>query len=149
MKRGEPHQTQNPKFAIRNAMTSRNQIVLALFALILLVFAARAYFANRSQPQLSSSREVFQTVDALFTAVTAHDSQRVADCRQRLAQYKDRGSLPAAAARRLDRIISLAQSGDWTTAARGLYDFMQGQQRKAASADAGPKLTAMHSRKAG
>src|SRR2546430_5039069 len=110
-------------------MTNRNHLILAVLSVLLIALSARLYFAYRSQPQLPASAEVFQTVDALFTAVTAHDMRRLADCQQRLAKYKDRGSLPRAAAHRLDRIIALAQSGDWTTAARRLYDFMQAQQR--------------------
>src|SRR5439155_22874535 len=106
----------------------------------------RLWFAYRSQPQLPASAEVFQTVDALFTAVTAHDTRRLADCQQRLNRYKDRGSLPASAAHRLDRIISLAQSGDWTTAAHRLHHFMQAQQRKALPANSGRQLTAMNPR---
>jgi hypothetical protein len=127
-------------------MTSRTQLIVAIIGLLLLALTARFYFAYRSQPQLPASAEVFQTVDALFTAVTAHDTQRLADCQQRLAKYKDRGSLPSAAAQRLDRIISLAQSGDWTTAAHRLYDFMQAQKRTGEPAAPHPQLTAMNPR---
>lgn len=127
-------------------MTPRTKLTLSILCLLIVAFAARLYFGYRSQPQLPPSPEVFQTVDALFTAVTAHDSQRLADCQQRLAKYKDRGSLPPAAAQRLDRIISLAQSGDWTTAAHRLYDFMQAQKRNGERAAPRPQLTAMNPR---
>src|SRR5436305_14936227 len=106
-------------------MTSRKHLILAFLGILLIALSAGLYFSYRSQPQLPASAEVFQTVDALFTAVTAHDTQRLADCQTRLVNYKDRGTLHASAAHRLDRIISLAQSGDWTTAAHRLYDFMQ------------------------
>jgi len=127
-------------------MTSRTQITLALLGLVVVALAARFYFGYRLQPQLPPSPEVFQTVDALFTAVTAHDSQRLADCQQRLAKYKDRGCVPLAAAQRLDRIISLAQSGDWTTAAHRLYEFMQAQKRNGEPTPPRPQLTAMNRR---
>jgi hypothetical protein len=127
-------------------MTPRTKLTLSILSLLLLALAARLLFGYRSQPQLAASPEVFQTVDALFTAVTAHDNQRLADCQQRLAKYKDRGSLPAAAAQRLDGIISLAQSGDWTTAARRLYDFMQAQRRLGDPAAPRQRLTAMNAR---
>jgi len=113
-------------------MTTRNKIALSVLMVLALLLTTRVYFSYRAQPQLPASDEVYNTVDALFTAVTAHDSQRLASCQQRLETYKDRGSLPAAAARRLDRIIALANSGDWATAARQLYDFIHAQQRKAA-----------------
>ncbi len=125
-------------------MTSRNQLILTFLGVLLLALTARLYFTYRAQPQLPSSPEVFQTVDALFTAVTAHDSQRLANCQQRLAQYKDHGSLPPAAAQRLDRIISLAQSGDWTAAAHRLYDFMQAQKRTGDRAAPRQQLTSMN-----
>lgn len=127
-------------------MTPRSKIALTLLCLVLLALAARLWYGYRSQPQLPANDEVFKTVDALFTAVTAHDTRRLADCQQRLAKYKDRGALPAAAAKRLDRIIGLAQSGDWTAAAHRLYDFMQAQQRKLPAPDSKPSLTAMNSR---
>jgi hypothetical protein len=113
-------------------MPPRNQLAIAILGLVLIAIAARTYFGFRSAPQLPASDEIYNTVDALFTAVTAHDSQCLASCQQRLEAYKDRGSLPAAAAQRLDRIIALANSGDWTAAAHQLYDFIQAQQRKAA-----------------
>ncbi len=127
-------------------MTPRNKLSLSILGLLLVGVATRLYFTFHSQPQLASSPEVFQTVDALFTAVTAHDNQRLADCQQRLAKFKDRGSLPAVAAQRLDRIISLAQSGDWNAAAHRLYDFMQAQKRNGDSAPPRSQLTAMNPR---
>jgi hypothetical protein len=147
-----PSQVENPQSAIYNpqskipAMSPRNRLLLALAALALLALTARLYFANRSQSQLASSPEVFQTVDALFTAVTAHDATRLADCQRRLADFKNRGSLPAAAAKRLDRIISLAESGDWPTAAHRLYDFMQAQTRTTAPSRSHQQLTAIQPR---
>jgi hypothetical protein len=113
-------------------MTTRNKIALSVLVVFALLLVARAYITYRAAPQLPPSDDVYNTVDALFTAVTAHDSQRLALCQQRLASYKDCGSLPAAAAKRLERIIALANSGDWTAAARQLYDFIQAQERKAA-----------------
>jgi hypothetical protein len=125
-------------------MTSRTKITFTVLGMLLLALAARLWYGSRSQPQLAPSDEVFQTVDALFTAVTAHDSQRLSDCQQRLTKHKDRGSLPPAAAQRLDRIISLAQSGDWTAAAHRLYDFMQAQKRLGEPAAPRQQLTAMN-----
>jgi len=125
---------------------SSSKLTLSLLALLLLALAGHLWYGYRSQPQLPPSPEVFQTVDALFTAVTAHDSQRLADCQQRLATYKDRGSLPPAAAQRLARIVSVAQSGDWTTAAHRLYDFMQAQKRAGQPLPPRPQLTALNPR---
>ena len=121
-------------------MPSRNKLAITILGLAIIAIAARAYFVFHSAPQLPASDEVYSTVDALFTAVTAHDSQRLATCQQRLESFKHRGSMPSAAAKRLDRIIAIANSGDWTAAAHQLYDLIQAQQRKAASAPR-PQMT--------
>jgi hypothetical protein len=88
----------------------------------------------RSPPQLPPDAEVFKTVDALFTAVTAQSDTHLTACEQRLAAYKERGLLPPAAAKRLERVIATARAGEWREAAERLYDFMQGQRRQAAAA---------------
>ena len=131
----------------KNAPATRSRILLfSLGSLVVGVVLLLLFVYLGRPPQMGADEEVFRTVDALFTAVTAHDNQRLADCQQRLSKYKDRGSLPPAAAQRLDRIISLAQSGDWTTAARRLYDFMQAQRRLGDPAAPRQRLTAMNAR---
>ena len=124
-------------------MSTTKKTLLAILSLMLIAVAIRGYYALHSQPQLPASDEVFKTVDALFTAVTAHDTHRLTLCQQRLEQYKQRGSLTGAAAKRLDGIVAVAQSGDWESAARRLYDFMQAQRRDAPVAPAKPVATAM------
>jgi len=110
-------------------MTSRTRIGLAVLALLGVVIGLRAWWAFRSPPQLPPSDEVFKTVDSLFTAVTARDEGKLVACEQRLTKYKERGLLPAAAAKRLDRVISAARGGQWESAAHQLYTFMLGQRR--------------------
>ena len=51
---------------------------------------------------MGADEEVFTTVDALFTAVTAHDEKLLGDCEQRLHAYRDAGKLPGDAADYLD-----------------------------------------------
>src|SRR5262245_3565185 len=110
-------------------MHSRNKIVLAVLGVLVVVGAARIWLGRGSQPQLPPSEEVFKSVDALFTAVTARDEQRLAQCQQRLNDYKQQGLIPAASSKRLERAIERARAGEWESAARGLYEFMQGQRR--------------------
>jgi hypothetical protein len=114
-------------------MTSRSKLGLIILAVLSVAVAARAWWTSRSQPQLPASDEVFKTVDSLFTAVTARDSQHLAACEQRLQGFRQRNLLTAAAARRLERAIDAAKSGEWEAAARQLYIFMQGQRRDAPS----------------
>ncbi|HVV99497.1 MAG TPA: hypothetical protein VHB77_04115 [Planctomycetaceae bacterium] len=83
----------------------------------------------QSPPQLGHDEEVFQTVDALFTALTSRDPQRLDDCVQRLQFQRETGRLPVRAARSLDRVIAQAQRGEWRSAAEQLYRFILGQRR--------------------
>jgi hypothetical protein len=129
-------------------MTIQKVSLLALGLLVALI-AGRFALGFRSQPQLSASDDVFKTVDSLFTAVTAKDLTRLTECQQRLAEHQARGSLPAAAARRLSRIVAAAQAGEWESAAQRLYDFMQGQRRDRTVGASPPRATAMNKPAAG
>jgi hypothetical protein len=81
-------------------------------------------------PQMGTSEEVFNTVDALYTAVRTRDEKRLGECDQRLKAYRDQGKLPANAADSLDSIIQKARSGSWQVATERLYDFMLAQRRE-------------------
>jgi hypothetical protein len=76
--------------------------------------------------------QVFNTVDALYTAVRNHDEARLGQCERRLAAYRDAGKLPAAAGDYLDGVIAEAKDGNWDSATRSLYDFMLAQRREGA-----------------
>jgi hypothetical protein len=86
----------------------------------------------RAPPQIGGDDDVFLTVDALFTAITARDEKLLGASQARLATYQAAGKLPDAAARELDRLAVQAKSGDWRGAAERLYAFMQGQRREGA-----------------
>ena len=79
-------------------------------------------------PQIGTDEAVNKTVDALFTAVTTKDLQRLDSCEQRLKGYQSEGRLPTGPARILDGIIQQARAGKWDPAARRLYDFISGQR---------------------
>lgn len=81
-------------------------------------------------PQIGTDRDVFNTVDALFTALTSRDESRLDDCESRLITAADEGRLPTRPARFLDGVIQQARDGKWEPAARRLYDFMYGQHAK-------------------
>lgn len=93
---------------------------------LLLVFVIRWLM---SPPQMGTDEEVFNTVDALFTAVTSKDLKRLEDCENRLRSYREEGKLPPAAAKNLDSIITRARAGQWKPAAEQLYGFMYAQKR--------------------
>jgi hypothetical protein len=82
------------------------------------------------KPRIGQDEEVFKTVDALFTAVTARDEKRLADCERRLLTLKDAGRLPPEASAYLDNVIRKARAGRWEPAAQSLYDLMRAQRRE-------------------
>ena len=73
---------------IDSANNSRQKrfAILALAATVVAVFL---WIKLRSHPQMGPDEEVFRTVDALFTAVTAREPKLVADCELRLIHLKE------------------------------------------------------------
>ncbi len=110
-----------------NRNTVAVYVLLGLVAVAVLA-AVIAYF-NRPA-QIGASEEVFNTVDALYTAVRNRDEKRLTECEQRLTGYRDAGKLPADAADELSSIITKARGGSWDSAAERLYDFMRAQRRE-------------------
>jgi hypothetical protein len=101
------------------------QLGLGVLALASLIWLAQFFLAP---PQIGPDETVFQTVDALFTALTTKDLTRVEDCERRLREAQAAGTLPAPAAARLEGVIGQAREGEWEPAAKRLYDFMLGQR---------------------
>lgn len=122
-------------------MLTNNRPLVVFVALGLLatvgVVVLFAYF--RAPPQMGADAEVFRTVDALFTAVTAQDEKLLDQCEQRLRACHEAGKLPPAAWSRLDGVIQTARAGRWRPAAETLYDFMKGQRREGSHDDGGGK----------
>lgn len=81
-------------------------------------------------PQIGTDEAVFNTVDALFTAVTTKDNKRLEQCASRLVEYRRAGKLPEASAELLDSIIAEARKGEWKPAAERLYEVMLSQRRE-------------------
>ena len=93
----------------------------------------------RSQPQLGPDEEVYNTVDALYTAVRNRDTQQIGKCESKLNHYRETGKLPAGAAEKLAGIVSKALGGSWDTAAERLYEFMAAQKRETFSSHSASK----------
>jgi hypothetical protein len=123
-------------------MNTARKTIVTICCVLAVAVAIRGWFALRSQPQLPASDEVYNTVDALFTAITAHDQARLTACEQRLTKYESAGHIPAAAAKRLTSVINSARAGEWDSAARRLYDFIQGQRREISAISKTPARTA-------
>lgn len=105
-------------------------LFLSLAGLAALVAVIAIWLCNRSEPQMKYDSEVFNTVDALFTALTSRNPDRLAACHQRLTHYQAEGRLTAPVATTLNQIITQAQNGEWEDAAKRLYAFMLGQRRE-------------------
>jgi hypothetical protein len=113
-----------------NKLTPRQACCVVGGVCLTLVVTTWALFLwwNRP-PQLGPDDEVFKSVDALFTAITARDEKLLADCQRRLRTLKDAARLPTDASTYLDRIIKKARDGNWESAAERLYDYMRAQRR--------------------
>jgi hypothetical protein len=107
----------------------RTRVGLLALGVIAVGVMAVVLWNLRPTPQIGTDHDVFNTVDALFTAVTARDERQLGECERRLGSYRESGKLPAAAADELDAIIRKARSGSWQSAAERLYDFMKAQRR--------------------
>jgi hypothetical protein len=83
-----------------------------------------------SPPQMGADEDVFTSVDALFTAVTARDEKLLGQCEQRLLNLQDAERLPDTAWSYLDGVISMAHANRWDSAAERLYRFMLAQRRE-------------------
>ncbi|WP_435009394.1 hypothetical protein P12x_000647 [Tundrisphaera lichenicola] len=80
-------------------------------------------------PQIGVDREAFQTVDALYTAVSLRDPRLVEDCRGRLVKLREADKLPEPASKDLEAIIEETRGGEWEPAQLRLSRFMEGQRR--------------------
>jgi len=114
-------------------MDQRRWLVLLVGSLAVVGIIALLVVYSQRPPQLGADDRVFRTVDALFTAVTAHDENLVRQCEQRLHACRDDGKLPPKAAAYLDRVIAKSRDGHWDLAAKSLYDFMTAQRRETAA----------------
>ena len=121
------------------AGTSRERVVLFAVLGLGAILAVVALVAWNRTPQLGTDEDVFRTVDALFTAVTARDEKLLSQCEQRLKAHRAAGKLPADAGDALDRIVAKARSGSWEAAAERLYDFMKSQKREGAAEPPPPR----------
>ena len=79
-------------------------------------------------PQLKYDDQVFRSLDAMFTAVTARSNSKLNDCGHRLETLHDEGRIPEAAWNRISKCRELAHRGEWDTAARSLYQLIESQR---------------------
>ncbi|WP_020470536.1 hypothetical protein [Zavarzinella formosa] len=103
---------------------------LALAGLAGLVIIVLLVSWWRRPPQMGVDDKVFQTVDALYTAVRSENPSRVTQCEERLKGYFEKGLLPKPAFVFLMDVIARTKRGEWEPATKRLYDFMLAQRRE-------------------
>ena len=91
---------------------------------------ALAAFAGCGGPaQIGADPEAFKAVDALYTAVSLREPDRVDRCMATLASLRDAGKLDRGPWEDLEGIAAEAKSGSWEPAQSRLARFMRGQTR--------------------
>lgn len=111
---------------------NRARVAWAVLGVLAVGVVVALVLSLRTPPQMGPDAEVFDTVDALFTAITARDEKRLGECEARLRAHRDAGKLPPKAAAHLDDIVAAARKGKWASASERLYDFMAAQRRDGA-----------------
>src|SRR5262249_13868290 len=102
---------------LRRKLAVESGGVLAMIGIALVIWSCLP------SPKLQAEENVFNTVDALFTALTCRDRARLDACERRLKDYHDDGRMSDAVARTRESIIQLARDGKWEPAAKELYVF--------------------------
>lgn len=100
---------------------TRQRIAAGLIGVALIVGGCGA-------PQIGPDEEAFKTVDALYTAVSAHDAPQLERCEADLKRLQSEGKLPEDAYRSLDSVVVDARARRWEPARQRLRDFMLAQR---------------------
>jgi hypothetical protein len=90
------------------------------------------YIGWSRPPQVGGNKESLKVVEALYTAVSSHNLERLAQCEEQLRTLRDDGKLPRPPADYLDGLIRTARGGNWRGATRKIFDFMRAQRREGA-----------------
>jgi hypothetical protein len=99
-----------------------------MFSVVLMMISFTMIACGRPA-QIGADKDVFNAVDALFTAVSLRDPTLVDQCETRLNELKSQGKLPDAASKSLASIIEEARRGEWEPSQERLRKFMLGQRR--------------------
>ena len=100
--------------------TRRNYLLALGFAVVLLgLFQAWRWYAT--PPLLQASPDATKTLDALFTALTARDTAKLATCMKRIEVHFAEGKLSKKATNELRICHELAKAESWDEAAKRLY----------------------------
>ena len=108
----------------------RRNTLLLILGVLALGLIALLIFPQRSPPQIGNDEKVFTAVEALFTAVGAHDQHLLENSATNLDGLHKSRKVARRCFRDTDAISSLkARSGSWQDADLDLRWFMKGQRR--------------------
>lgn len=97
--------------------------VIALGCLILLITGG-----CRSYPEVTSA-ESQEFIKQVYTACNTQNSERLTRCSERLRELTTEKKVSPSEAAAFERIIKLAEAGDWPAAQQHALEFAQRQVR--------------------
>lgn len=109
-----------------STLADRKSIV-AIIGVVAVLLAGLAYWAWTETPQLKADSDVYASLDALFTAVTARRESLVTNCESKLLMLHREGKIPKQAWKRISHIIETTKADQWESAAEDLYSFIEDQ----------------------
>ena len=112
---------------IRNRSDVMYQRSLWGVVIAIAVVLAWGWVSWNAVPNFKANDDALKTIDALFTAINAHDANRVALCRESLAKHASSGQLNPVAMIEVSRCCEQASKGGWENAARRLYHMIEKQ----------------------
>ncbi len=95
--------------------------LIGLAAVLVVLLGGVAWHYYSTPPQLQASPAAAKTLDAMFTALTARNPDKLSACMERIEAYRQDGQLDARAVAELRTCHDLATSGSWEQAAKRLY----------------------------
>lgn len=101
---------------------------LGAWLLLLLMLVLGSTGCGRA-PAMGDDREVFTTIDALYTGISLRDATQVDRCARTLDQLKEAGRLPVEAHEAISRLVAQSRDGQWETAQSDLRRFMLDQRQ--------------------
>lgn len=108
---------------MRNRRSPRSTSVIAFACLILLIAGG-----CRSYPEVTSA-ESQEFIKQVYTACNTQNVERLTRCSERLRELTTDQKVSPSEAVAFERIIKLAQAGDWPAAQQHALEFAQRQVR--------------------
>lgn len=106
-----------------------SRYLVAVIGVVTSLLIGLTYWAWTDTPQLADDDDVYASLDALFTAVTARREPLIVNCESKLVVLHSEGKIPEQAWTRISHVIELAKAGQWESSARELYTFIERQKR--------------------